>query len=49
MGASIAAMAEEALQMALPNRPANAVVLVWDPPWDPGMITPEGRRCLRDS
>jgi metal-sulfur cluster biosynthetic enzyme len=36
---------ERALLLNFPHTQV-AVELVWDPPWDPGMITDEGRRAL---
>ncbi|MCL5044436.1 MAG: putative Fe-S cluster assembly protein SufT [Deltaproteobacteria bacterium] len=45
MGASIAYDAREKL-MALPGVAEANVELVWDPPWTPQMISPEGRERL---
>ena len=45
MGASIAHDAKEKL-MALPGVADADVELVWDPPWNPQMISPEGKERL---
>jgi metal-sulfur cluster biosynthetic enzyme len=45
MGASIAYDAKHKL-MALPGVTEAEVELVWDPPWNPQMISPEGRERL---
>ncbi len=45
MGASIAYDAKEKL-MLLPGVSEANVDLVWDPPWNPQMISPEGRERL---
>jgi probable FeS assembly SUF system protein SufT len=45
MGASIAYDAKNKL-MALPGVSEADVDLVWDPPWTPQMISPEGRERL---
>lgn len=45
MGASIAADARTKL-LALPGVADADVQLVWDPPWNPQMISPEGRERL---
>ncbi len=45
MGAAIAADAEDKL-LALDGISRAEVELVWDPPWNPRMISPEGRRIL---
>jgi probable FeS assembly SUF system protein SufT len=45
MGTSIAADARRKL-MALPDVAEANVDLVWDPPWTPQMISPEGRERL---
>ena len=45
MGTSIAADARRKL-LALPDVVEANVDLVWDPPWTPQMISPEGRERL---
>ena len=45
MGASIAHDAKQKL-MTLPGISEADVDLVWDPPWNPQMISPEGRERL---
>jgi probable FeS assembly SUF system protein SufT len=45
MGASLAADARQKL-LALPGVSDANVELVWDPPWNPQMISPEGRERL---
>jgi metal-sulfur cluster biosynthetic enzyme len=45
MGASIAIDARQKL-LALPGVGEANVDLVWDPPWTPQMISPEGRERL---
>lgn len=45
MGGYIAAEAEQRL-LELPDVEEAAVELVWDPPWDPSMISAEGRKVL---
>jgi probable FeS assembly SUF system protein SufT len=45
MGASIAYDARQKL-LALPGVEEADVDLVWDPPWSPQMISPEGRALL---
>jgi metal-sulfur cluster biosynthetic enzyme len=45
MGGYIAGEAEEQIR-ALPGVREAKVELVWDPPWDPSMISPAGRRVL---
>jgi probable FeS assembly SUF system protein SufT len=45
MGASIALDAREKLMM-LPGVTEANVELVWEPPWNPQMISPEGRERL---
>ena len=45
MGASIAFDARQKL-MGLPGVSEAEVDLVWDPPWNPQMISPEGRERL---
>jgi probable FeS assembly SUF system protein SufT len=45
MGASIAADARQKLLM-LPGVSAAEVQIVWDPPWNPQMISPEGKERL---
>ena len=44
MGAQIAGQAE----MALKNAGANNVLIevIWDPPWNPDMISEEGKKKL---
>jgi probable FeS assembly SUF system protein SufT len=45
MGAAIAADAEDKLR-AVPGVSRAHVEIVWDPPWNPRMISDEGRRKL---
>jgi metal-sulfur cluster biosynthetic enzyme len=45
MGASIATDARHKI-MSLPGVSEADVDLVWDPPWTPQMISPEGRERL---
>jgi len=45
MGASIAADARHKI-LALPGVTDATVDIVWDPPWSPQMISPEGRERL---
>jgi probable FeS assembly SUF system protein SufT len=45
MGVHIAADAREKL-LALPGIDEADVDVVWDPPWSPHMISPEGRKVL---
>ena len=45
MGTSIAADARGKL-LALPGVAEANVEIVWDPPWNPQMISPEGRERL---
>jgi len=45
MGGYIASEAEEKL-LELPGVEEAKVELVWDPPWDPDMISPAGRKVL---
>jgi probable FeS assembly SUF system protein SufT len=45
MGASLAADARQKL-LGLPGVAEATVDLVWDPPWNPQMISPEGRERL---
>ena len=45
MGATIAADAENKIQ-TLPGVSQARVEIVWDPPWSPQMISPEGREKL---
>jgi probable FeS assembly SUF system protein SufT len=45
MGTSIAADARHKI-LALPGVAAAEVDIVWDPPWTPQMISPEGRERL---
>jgi len=45
MGATIAADAEQRLA-SLPGVEEARVEIVWDPPWSPQMISPEGREKL---
>jgi probable FeS assembly SUF system protein SufT len=45
MGASIAADAEQKIG-TLPGVDEARVEIVWDPPWSPQMISPEGREKL---
>ncbi len=46
LGATITSMADEALAGIAGGRRV-ALSLVWDPPWNPNMITREGREALR--
>ncbi|MBI3301830.1 MAG: DUF59 domain-containing protein [Deltaproteobacteria bacterium] len=45
MGGHIAREAEEQIR-ALPGVREASVEVVWDPPWDPSMISPAGRKTL---
>jgi metal-sulfur cluster biosynthetic enzyme len=46
LGATITSMAQESLEgVAGPRR--VWLELVWDPPWDPQMLSTEGRMALR--
>jgi len=45
MGGYIASEAEEKL-LELPGVEEAKVELVWEPPWDPAMISPAGRKVL---
>jgi len=45
MGGYIAAEAEQKL-LELPDVEEAKVEVVWDPPWDPSMISPEARKTL---
>lgn len=45
MGGMIAADAEQRI-LELPGVKEARVELVWDPPWNPSMISPEGRKAL---
>jgi len=45
MGGYIAQEAEEQIR-ALPGVRAATVEIVWDPPWDPSMISQEGKKTL---
>jgi metal-sulfur cluster biosynthetic enzyme len=45
MGGYIASEAEEKL-LELPGVEEAKVELVWEPPWEPGMISPAGRKVL---
>jgi len=45
MGATIAADAEQKI-VTLPGVDGAKVEIVWDPPWSPQMISPEGREKL---
>lgn len=45
MGATIATDAEQRLA-SLPGIEEAHVEIVWDPPWSPQMISPEGREKL---
>lgn len=45
MGGYIAQEAEEQIR-ALPGVRAATVEIVWDPPWDPSMISQEGKKAL---
>lgn len=46
MGEVISRMTRAALERAAGGRRVR-LVLAWDPPWDPRMITEEARRALR--
>ncbi len=45
MGATIAADAEQKI-LQLPGVADASVEIVWDPPWNPGLISPTGRAML---
>lgn len=45
MGASISSMAQESLE-GVAGRRRVRLKLVWDPPWDPQMLSAEGREAL---
>jgi metal-sulfur cluster biosynthetic enzyme len=45
MGGAIAADARQKLLM-LPDVSDADVQIVWDPPWNPQMISPEGRQRM---
>ncbi len=45
MGESIVLMAESALKSAFKNKEVK-ISLIWDPPWNPRMITMDGRAAL---
>jgi metal-sulfur cluster biosynthetic enzyme len=45
MGGYISQEAEEQIR-ALPGVRTANVEIVWDPPWDPSMISPEGKKTL---
>jgi probable FeS assembly SUF system protein SufT len=45
MGGAIAGDAQQKL-MGLPGVKDAQVEIVWDPPWHPSLITPEGKRVL---
>lgn len=45
MHASIGEWVAQALQ-TVPDVTGGEIRLVWDPPWDPSRLTPEGRREL---
>ena len=45
MGGYIASEAEQKL-MELPGVEEARVEVVWDPPWEPSMISPEARKTL---
>jgi metal-sulfur cluster biosynthetic enzyme len=45
MGGTIAADAQQRIEM-LPGVQEARVEIVWDPPWSPQMISPEGREKL---
>jgi metal-sulfur cluster biosynthetic enzyme len=45
MGGYIASEAEQKL-MELPGVEEAKVEVVWDPPWEPSMISPEARKTL---
>lgn len=45
MGGHISQEAEEQIR-ALPGVRTASVEIVWDPPWDPTMISPEGKKTL---
>ncbi|MGE0824289.1 MAG: metal-sulfur cluster assembly factor [Candidatus Binatia bacterium] len=45
MGGYIAAEAEQKV-LELPDVEEAKVELVWEPPWEPGMMSPEARKML---
>jgi metal-sulfur cluster biosynthetic enzyme len=45
MGPTIAGDAEQRIRM-LPGVASASVVVVWDPPWSPTMISPAGKEML---
>ena len=45
MHASMGDWVSQALQ-TVPGVTGGEIRLVWDPPWDPSLLTPEGRRDL---
>lgn len=47
LGEYLTESVERALSLSFPYTQI-AVELVWDPPWSPELVTPEGRRALDD-
>lgn len=47
VSSTIAAVAEEELKSKIPEAKEVRVDIVFDPPWDPTMVTPEGREQLK--
>jgi metal-sulfur cluster biosynthetic enzyme len=45
MGESIVSMAQSALKSAFQDMEVK-ISLIWDPPWNPKMITMDGRAAL---
>jgi metal-sulfur cluster biosynthetic enzyme len=46
LGAYLTEAAEAAVKAADPDVEAVEVDMVWDPPWEPAMMTPEAKRQL---
>ncbi len=47
VSSSLASIAEEELKAKLPEAKEVKVEIVFDPPWDPRRVTPEGREQLK--